>query len=512
MAFLLSSASLRAQQDSTASLPRGAYVTYLQTWIDTARSGADSLWQEKQELLVQAVERFDLNYLSFYDMPAVLGDSIRSTHFRELILRLKKRRPRLEIGVVLDRSAWAYFPVEHRGNPNRPCRIAQGSTLHEDWPIPSREPELAELTNAMLRMVERIYAFNAAPSPFREPLISAFTTEYEYWNDNFLRMVLPNGRSLGPFQREQAYREFLRLLREADSLGECVPGPRLRREVYHQLRRQPEHFREQFPLVQQARSVGQEAERLYYVHYFWNHRYTWERWCQDIGIYGESQVSVELWPLFAAFSGPSSGQGPDRYDWEYDAWGQRIPCGDSSPGPCAGARAGRFRHFAEGGQGRELTRYSGTKGLDTLEDTYQHKWNRARRYGGLPGAGVCDSSSGWSAGKLRLGGYMYFHLDLLQRKLPPDASPPSHRDTLQHLFTSEYRLRIYPSEGKGPLQFDLQGKHSLYAELRNMHGAKIRGDQIRTGHTTWDLPRAGAYLLSLYTPRGRRLQTFRILR
>lgn len=504
--------ALWAQQDSSLPLARGAYVTYLQSWMDSASAEGDSLWLEKQEQLLQGVERFDFNYLSFYDAPALLGDSSRSARFRELIIRLKRSKPSLEIGVVVDRSAWAYFPAPEPQHPYRPCRIAQGSTLHEGWPIPSREPDLTDLTDAMLRMVERIYAFNAAPSPFQGPLIDAFTTEYEYWNDNFLQMVLPSGQSLGPFQREQAYREFLRLLREADSLGECIPGPRLRREVYHQLRRQPEHFREQFPLAQQARSVGRDAERLYYVHYFWNHRYTWERWCQDIGIYGESKVSVELWPLFAAFSGPSSGQGPDRYDWELDPWGQRIPCRDSSPGPCAQDSAGRFRHFAEGGQGKELPHYAGTDGLDSLETTYRKKWDTARHYGGLPGAGACDSSRGWTAGKLQLGGYMYFHLDLLQRRRPPEDSPPTPRDTLKHLFTSDYRLRIYPSEGKGPLQLDLQGSPSLYAELQNMHGAKIKGGRIDNGLNSWELPGPGAYLISLYTPRGRRLQTFRILR
>ena len=353
----------------------------------------------------------------------------------------------------------------------------------------------------MLRMAARAYRLNEKTQG--APLIDAFTTEYEYWNDAYLRMVLPSGRSITSYHRETAYTTFLSLLRGLDSLGQCHAAAPIRREVYHRLRRQPRAFARRFPPVLQARQVAAESERLFYVHYFWNLEYTWERWCQDLALYSQSGARQELWPLFAAYVG-SPFRKP--YDWEYDYFGQRLPCADSVVGNCAAVAKGGFRHFAEGGQGNDLRAFPDTVGLDRLENTYFQKWQRAHTSGEVK-AGPCDSLFG--AGGLRLGGYQYFHLWLLRQNIPqPEAEPVL--DTTDQYLTRQTRVWLHPTRGRGPLY--VQSNKRLYITLLDLSGQKLRTVRIMPGRQHLSLPGPGAYLLNLYTPRGVRLKTFRLVR
>lgn len=479
-----------ASADTAGSLPRGAYVPFAAALIDSALAGHDSLWQAFQTDLLAQIERFGLDYLTFYGMPHVLADSARTALFARMVDLLKLHKPHLEIGVVLDRSAWAYFP------PLRPEDTA--------LPIPDTLPSIPEIGAAMLRMAAQAYALNAT----REgaPLIDAFTTEYEYWNDAYLRMILPPGRSISSYHRETAYTTFLGLLEGLDSLKRCTPAGSIRREVYHRLRRQPPAFAQQFPPMAQARQVAARSERLYYVHYFWNLEYTWERWCRDLAVYSMSGAQQELWPLFGAYVGSSFRE---PYDWEYNYFGRRIPCADSLLGNCAGSDSGRFRHFAEGGQGNDLRAYPDQRGLKKLENIYHQKWQKAHATDGDTDQARVGCDSLFGPDGLRLGGFQYFHLWLLRQNIPrPEEQPVL--DTTDQYLTQETRVWIHPIRGQGPLR--VRSNRRLYVILLDLAGRKLAESWLEPGQQSLPTPGPGAFLLNLYTPRGQRLKTFRVVR
>jgi hypothetical protein len=479
MAMGLLAPAVRAQSQGRAGrMPslhaprqRGAYVPFAGSLIDSALAGRDSIWEAFQADLQAQVKRFDLDYLTFYGMPRVLADSARTERFTRLGRALKRAQPHLEIGVVLDRSAWAYFP-----DTTLPAgRLPVADTL----------PSLPEIGTAMLRMAARSYRLNEITPG--GPLIDAFTTEYEYWNDAYLRMVLPRGRSITSYHRETAYTTFLTLLRGLDSLGQCHSAGPIRREVYHRLRRKPPAFAQRFPPERQARQVAAHSERLFYVHYFWNLEYTWERWCQDLALYSQSGARQELWPLFGAYVG-SPFRKP--YDWEYDYFGQRLPCADSVVGNCAQGAEGRFRHFAEGGQGNDLRGFPDTVGLARLENTYFQKWQRAHASAGdTTGetAGPCDSL--FARGGLRLGGYQYFHLWLLRQNIPPPEAEPV-LDTTDQFLTRQTRVWLHPTRGRGPLH--VQSNKRLYVTLLDLSGQKLRTVRIKPGRKVFFSPGASS--------------------